>query len=305
LSERIIFRVPQVIPYLRFYLGALSKRLHRKLILSHLRLLEFVRVKRPIPLGYWLALRIAVRTIFPSSDPLSVPYDVLENTGASLRSPELQRLLRNDVLGTWALDVPTIDFLWERMKRDTPKIIIECGAGISTVVLASYATTFGAGSGDPLVISLEQSFHVKQETESRLTRDGLSNHVRILHAPVSEQGRYEIETEQLALQLRKEKVDWLFIDGPSGPNGCRVWTLALLSKLCRPGARWFLDDAFRDGELSVLRDWSHWPGVVVEGIYPIGKGLATGVIKDPQPVNLACDHSQKTTAADVTGEEVR
>jgi hypothetical protein len=238
-------------------------------------------VKRPVPLSYWLALRIAVKTIFHSPDPLSVPYDVLENTGASLKSPELQRLLRNDVLGTWALDVPTIDFLWERMKQDTPKIIIECGAGISTLVLASYATTYGVGFGDPLVVSLEQSSQVKQETESRLVRDGLSNHVRILHAPVSGQGRYEIETDQLALQLREEKVDWLLIDGPSGPDGCRAWTLALLSELCRPGARWFLDDAFRDGELSVLRDWSRWPGVVVEGIYPIGKGLATGVIKDP------------------------
>lgn len=288
MSESAIFTVPQIIGYLGFHLGALGKRLHRKLIGSHLRLLKFAQVKRPVPLSYWLSLRIAVKTIFRSPDPLSVAYDVLENTGASLKSPDLQRLLWNDVLGTWALDVPTIDFLWERMERDTPKIIIECGAGISTLVLARYAMNHSSGSGNhPLVVSLEQSSEVKQETESRLAKDGSSNHIRILHVPVSAQGRYELETDQLALQLGEEKVDWLLIDGPSGPDGCRVWTLPLLSKLCRPGARWFLDDAFRDGELSVLREWSRLPGVVVEGIYPIGKGLATGVVKDPQQVTPA------------------
>ena len=280
--------MPQIIGYLGFHLGALGKRLHRKLIGSHLRLLKLAQVKRPVPLSYWLSLRIAVKTIFRSPDPLSVPYDVLENTGASLKSPDLQRLLWNDVLGTWALDVPTIDFLWERMERDTPKIIIECGAGISTLVLARYATNHSSGSGNhPLVVSLEQSSEVKQETESRLAKDGLSKHIRILHVPVSEQGRYELETDQLALQLGEEKVDRLLIDGPAGPDGCRVWTLPLLSKLCRPGARWFLDDAFRDGELSVLREWCRLPGVVVEGIYPIGKGLATGVVKDPGQVTPA------------------
>jgi hypothetical protein len=288
LSKIAIFRVPQVIGYLGFHLGALGKRLHRTLIISHLRLLKFAQVKRPVPLNYWLAFRIAVKTIFRSPDPLTVPYDVLENTGASLKSPELQRLLWNDVLGTWALDVPTIDFLWERMERDTPRIIIECGAGISTLVLARYATNYASRSGShPLVVSLEQSSQVKQETESRLAREELSNHTRILHEPLSEQGRYEVETDQLAQELSEEKVDWLLIDGPSGPDGCRVWTLPLLSKLCRPGARWFLDDAFRDGELRVLREWSRLPGVVVEGIYPIGKGLATGVVKDPGQVTLA------------------
>lgn len=288
MSKIVIFRVHQVIGYLGFHLRALGKRLHRTLIISHLRLLKFAQVRRPVPLSYWLVLRIAVKTIFRSPDPLSIPYDVLQDTGASLKSSELQRLLWNDELGTWALDVPTIDFLWERMERDTPRIIIECGAGISSLVLARYATNYASRSrSHPLIVSLEQSAQVKQETASRLARDGLSKHIRILHAPLSDQGRYEVETDQLALELKEEKVDWLLIDGPSGPDGCRFWTLPLLSKLCRPGARWFLDDAFRDGELKTLRDWSRLAGVVVEGIYPIGKGLATGVVKEPGQVTLA------------------
>jgi len=50
----------------------------------------------------------------------------------------------------------------------------------------------------------------------------------------------------------------------------------MLAKFSHHGARWFLDDAFRDGELGILRKWQRLPGIEVNGIYPIGKGLATG-----------------------------
>ena len=264
-----------------------SERIHRRLIITHLKLLSFLNPKRPIQLRYWLALRSTVSTVFHFPDTLATPYDTLEDTGASLRSPELQQLLGNDLLGTWALDVPTIDFLWERMERDLPKNIIECGAGISSLILARHATSHFSGSDvPPLILSLEQSLQVKEETESRLARHGLSKQVRILHAPLSAEGRYLPDLNELDEHLKEERIDWLFIDGPAGPDGCRVWTLPLLSRLCRPGARWFLDDAFRDGELQALREWSQMPGVIVEGIYPIGKGLATGVVKDPRGVNL-------------------
>ena len=51
-----------------------------------------------------------------------------------------------------------------------------------------------------------------------------------------------------------------------------------------PGARWFLDDSFRDGELRVLNHWNRVHGIVVEGIYPIGKGLGVGIVTDPEQV---------------------
>jgi hypothetical protein len=46
--------------------------------------------------------------------------------------------------------------------------------------------------------------------------------------------------------------------------------------------RWFLDDAFRDGELGVLNQWTGLSGIFVDGIYPIGKGLGAGVVNDPE-----------------------
>jgi len=97
--------------------------------------------------------------------------------------------------------------------------------------------------------------------------------VTVVHVPLRE-GPYDVG--KLGVVPPGGHVDWILIDGPSGPPGCRYWTLPALRGHCGPGARWFLDDAFRDGELAILRKWRNVSGIVVEGIYPIGKGLATG-----------------------------
>jgi len=136
------------------------------------------------------------------------------------------------------------------------------------------------------VFSLEQDMQIKEAIEGRLTEAGLSEHVRILHTPLSAQGTYQLDIGKLWGLLGSKRADWLLIDGPFGPEGCRVSTLTLLARFCRPGARWFMDDAFRDGELRILREWFGLPGIVVEGIYPIGKGLGTGIVKDPQRVAM-------------------
>lgn len=271
--------------FINFNLGIRSERSRRRLIVSHLRLLQSVCGEYPIPVRYWLTLRSVARSIYRSTDTLLPPFDFLRSPGTSLQIEELRRMLRNDVLGTWALDRTTIELLWKRMQHEQPKIIIECGAGISTLMMAKCASLYYSELRDSFVIfSLEQDNEVKCTIEAKLKELGLSDQVQIFHTPISKQGKYELDTEKLLDHLGSEKADWLLIDGPAGPNGCRVWTLPLLSRFCRTGAKWFLDDAFRDTELRILREWSHLPGMSIKGIYPIGKGLATGVIKDPDQV---------------------
>jgi hypothetical protein len=125
---------------------------------------------------------------------------------------------------------------------------------------------------------------VKESVSVRLAQHGLSKYVQIIHTPVLERGEYDLDTNTIERPLDSGRVDWLLIDGPSGPGGCRESTLPFLARFCRPGARWFLDDAFRDRELQALQEWSHRPGILVEGIYPVGKGLGTGIVFDPQRV---------------------
>ena len=123
---------------------------------------------------------------------------------------------------------------------------------------------------------------MKEAVEKRLEACGLKQFVTILHAPISKRGDYQFDANELRKHLGSQEVDWLIIDGPAGPEGCRVSTLPFLARFCRPGARWFLDDAFRDGELKFLNHWDSIPGIEVERIYPIGKGLGAGVVNDPE-----------------------
>jgi hypothetical protein len=190
-------------------------------------------------------------------------------------------------LGTWALDNGTIELLWKKIQWDRPKTVIECGVGVSTLILARYATScYSKSTNSYGIFSLEQDAQIKQEVERRLAKHGLGDSVRIIHSPISEQGRYELDANKLSEQLGSNKADWLLIDGPAGPEGCREWTLPLLARFCKSGARWFLDDAFRDAELRILGRWLRQPGIIVEGIYPVGKGLATGTVNNPQEVTL-------------------
>ena len=248
----------------------------------HLRLLHTLYRSRPVPFVYWSAVHRVVKRLVSVGDPLfSEPPSV---HGGVLRDPRLQDLLRHDALGAWSLDPGTIDLVWSHVLTRQPRTILECGAGSSTLVLGKYLET--AGVPGALAVSVEQDLPYKEEIERRLATSGLQHFVRVLHAPLSADHSYQLDPLTMKAQLGSRKADLLVIDGPSGRPGCRVWTLPLLAPFCRQGTRWFLDDAFRDGEVSVLRAWAATRGVSVEGIYPIGKGLATGVIEQPEGVTF-------------------
>lgn len=253
-------------------------------VISHLRILRRVSPNRPIPLSYWSGLRAAVSRVTTAADPLSPPEAVTTSTGEALEIDELRRLLAHDVLGTWSLDAATIDLFWSWMQQHRPRVMIECGAGVSTMVLAAYRAGLPPGAA---VLSLEQNASEKTAVDQRLRCAGLGDDVHIIYTPLSPSVQYLIDLQQLSRALASRTADVLLIDGPYGPPGCRVWTLPLLAPFCRAGTTWFLDDALRDGELSVLRAWSRVPGVSVQGIYPVGKGFAIGTITDPQVVSLA------------------
>lgn len=263
--------------------NSISYHSRNKIVILHLKLLKAIYKRRPVPLPYWLKFHSLMKLLFSFSNHISPPHTFFLSTGESLKIPELKKLLKVDVLGDWALDRSVIQFLWDQLLFDRPKVIIECGAGISSLILAKYAQLYGQFSKESLFIfSFEQDLHTKKKIESRLKKSGLGDYVQITHTPISDQGRYKIDSTKLNEQIGGKKADWLLIDGPSGPAGCRIWTIPILAQFCRSGAIWFLDDAFRNGELQVLRQWMHWPGVMVKGIYPMGKGLGVGIIQDPQ-----------------------
>lgn len=254
----------------------LKRGLRHRALQLHLRLLWRLFRNQPVPLGYWLALRSIVRG--KGSDVLSTQPE----GSVVLTTDEIKDLITSTECGGWALDAPTIDFVWSKLLEERPSIIIECGAGTSTMLFAKYAKTRRGVS--IRVVSLEQSIEAKGRVERRLFGAGLGEPVHIIAAPLSMEAEYQFGRGEIRDIIAAVGCDWVFVDGPAGPNGCRTHTLLALAAYCRPGARWFLDDAFRDGELETLRQWSQNPGLSVEGIYPIGEGLATGKIEQPHRV---------------------
>lgn len=246
---------------------------------AHLGLLRALDGKHAIPIRYWLCLRRLIGRCFLVSDALERRRPPAQ-AGDDLAVPELRTLLQGDVLGIWSLDRHSILLLWRELLKDRPATVLEFGAGLSTLVLARYA----AMEPGRKVISVEQRLEIKQQIEARLASAGLAHTARILHAPVTAEGKYQLDDKALSESLARRRVNWVLIDGPKGPSGCRVWTLPPIMAYCAPGARWFLHDAFRDGELRALEAWTRWPAVRVEGIYPCGKGLATGLVRKSQDV---------------------
>ncbi|HRR34273.1 MAG TPA: hypothetical protein P5026_09260, partial [Kiritimatiellia bacterium] len=94
------------------------------------------------------------------------------------------------------------------------------------------------------------------------------------HVPIDESGKYQLD--EINHITNGAKFDFVFVDGPAGPDGCRRHTLpALRSHLSDKGV-WFLHDALRDGELDVVQQWQRDDIFRTKGIYIVGQGLAMG-----------------------------
>jgi hypothetical protein len=234
-------------------------------------------MRQPVSARYWQTVRGAIAFLSKKPDALSPRFESLIQSGKNLPISELQSILQNDELGGWSLDSATIVHLWNFLLIERPRFMVECGCGVSTIVFAKFLSLLPKSEGSRRLISIEQNASWLNHSADRLKSLGLERFVRLMHVPVSKEGGYEFPCKvKIRAELDGNCVDWILIDGPFGPAGCRQGTLPFLWQLARPGARWCLDDAFRDGELSFLRLWSDSPNWSVQGIWPVGKGLATG-----------------------------
>src|SRR3954452_25202930 len=133
---------------------------------------------RPIALREWLGMRRVMRRVTGGPDVLVPPMETFKGSASSLSDPELTRLLAGDELGTWALDVATIEVLWERLQAERPRAVLEFGAGVSTVILARYAQwRVTQGLERAVIVSVEQDAGVREKVAKRLAASGLSEGV--------------------------------------------------------------------------------------------------------------------------------
>lgn len=136
-----------------------------------------------------------------------------------------------------------------------PKVIAECGSGVSTVVLARCLQMNRTGH----VYSLEHLAQHAEKTRRELERQGLQDWATVLTAPLRS---YELHGDTYSWysteQLPSVGLDMLVIDGP--PIGtshlARYPAGPLLFSHLNAPATAFLDDADRQDERTILQRWA-------------------------------------------------
>jgi predicted O-methyltransferase YrrM len=138
--------------------------------------------------------------------------------------------------------------------------VLECGCGLSTLVLAAL------GRKRRLTIwSLEHDEEWAARTRRALRLAAVGSRARLRACELRSYGEYDWYALPEDLPDRFALV---VCDGPPGDTrGGRVGLLPVAGDRLQPGCRVLLDDAAREGEQAVLREWARTYGAIaaVEG----------------------------------------
>ena len=167
----------------------------------------------------------------------------------------------------WAASPDFLLALTGFVAEHRPRVIVECGSGVSTLVLARTCQRVGQGH----VYSLDHSPDFAARTAATLRDWGLADFATVIPAPLSDRmiggGRYSWYGFE---SLPVTAIDVLVVDGP--PE--RVGKLArypagpvLLPMLAEDGVC-FVDDADRPDETEMVRLWqAEFPGLTATNLY--------------------------------------
>lgn len=154
----------------------------------------------------------------------------------------------------WAASPDFLVRLRERVLRRRPRVVVECGSGISTVVTALTLRQVGGGH----VWSLEHSPEHARATRAELEKHGVAPFATIVDAPLEP---HTIDgqpwTWYATRGLPDGPIDMLVVDGPPKRTGRLArWPVGpLLFARLAPGAIVLLDDAARPDEQEAVRRW--------------------------------------------------
>lgn len=179
----------------------------------------------------------------------------------------------------WATSPDVLLRLHTHIMAVRPKVVVECGSGASTLVIADALRQNGLGK----VISLDHSDYYGAQTLAILQAESLENWVdlRIGELEMWKDKHMNTEdTEKLSrwypMSLLKgiEQVDLLWVDGPPGDT-CpfsRYPALPAIVDRISPNAEVWMDDTIRQEEKDVCERWAADYGFYLK-YYPLEKGL--------------------------------
>lgn len=191
----------------------------------------------------------------------------------------------------WAVWPDFLSTLYTLIRDKQPRLILELGSGVSTLVSAYALKQNGGGR----IVSLDHIEDWLEATRVNIERHGLSEYVDLLHAPlesVDVQGR-----DALWYDTRNTKnlqnIDLLVVDGPPGSVRpmARYPAVPLLFEQLSPEPVILVDDANRDDEQLMVKQWlTHFECFEAEFLH-LGQGAyvlkkkPSAVQTEPRPVS--------------------
>lgn len=164
---------------------------------------------------------------------------------------------RVPAMGGWAASPDLVLLLLDELRRVRPRVIVECGSGVSTLWLALAVRRYGL---DTRIVSLDHDAHFGGLTTQTLREHGVDDIARVQHAPLVDVGLPGHESRWYDPSGWENLADigMLIVDGPpttTGP-GARYPALPLLLDRLAPTATVVLDDMDRADEQDVVRRWT-------------------------------------------------
>jgi hypothetical protein len=176
---------------------------------------------------------------------------------------QLRRPIRFDA---FTIEEPLTHILVNEVARRKPRVIVELGSGLSTVLIAKVIETVGFSCD---FISIEEDVRYLKRTRAWLRAEGLDHFVALHQVPVIYEDKEE-EDDLRGIWWYDQKivdrlvpldrgVNFLLVDGPCAKEGfeyIRWWSLEnfyphLLA--CAPDSAALVDDTQRDRK--VLERW--------------------------------------------------
>jgi predicted O-methyltransferase YrrM len=167
-------------------------------------------------------------------------------------------------------------FLFREARAKNLNAIVECGSGLSTLIIAFALRSKGNGR----VVALEHLERYVEETRDLLAQHGLTDWAEIRFAPleptiVDGQTRWWYSVDSIP----DGPIDLLLVDGPPGRTGreARFPALPLLIDRLAPSAQVIMDDYFRVDEKAIVDKWlAMFPELTLE---VVGHEKGTAVLR--------------------------
>ncbi|MFN8771074.1 MAG: class I SAM-dependent methyltransferase [Neisseriaceae bacterium] len=166
--------------------------------------------------------------------------------------------LRADLpeLGKYTISEDFASILIDEILTNQPKVIVEAGSGVSTILSAYCIEKNCYGK----VYSLEHIAQYVEETRNMITQHQLNaNNINIIHSPLVtyEFGQEKFNWYSLEKFPNNLTIDLLIVDGPPRTTGkmARYPIIPLFSPYLSSKATIILDDAKRDDEKEIANRW--------------------------------------------------